>query len=164
MKTVYEYFLTYADSQLAGKDDATKKNVVMGIKAFLTEMDMVEEADPEGNISRRELLRFKMMPADTFVAFFEYYEVRSKVLQFRRECELLAVNRLKNDTLITTEAQTRKLTEFYDLVAALALDSRYASWIDDIASLIKTDLSFATGKSSAISSNLVEWISRNSRA
>ena len=45
MKTVYEHFLTYADSQLAGKDDATKKNVVMGIKAFLTEMDMVEEAD-----------------------------------------------------------------------------------------------------------------------
>ena len=106
MKTVYEHFLTYADSQLAGKDDATKKNVVMGIKAFLTEMDMVEEADPEGKISRRELLRFKMMPADTFVAFFEYYEVRSKILQFRRECELLAVNRLKNDTLISTEAKS----------------------------------------------------------
>ncbi len=162
MKTVYEHFLTYADSQLAGKDDATKKNVVMGIKAFLTEMDMVEEADPEGKISRRELLRFKMMPADTFVAFFEYYEVRSKILQFRRECELLAVNRLKNDTLISTEAKARKLEEFYELVAELALDKRYASWIDDMAALVKVDLSFATGKSNVISRDLADWLERNS--
>ena len=162
MKTVYEHFLTYADSQLAGKDDATKKNVVMGIKAFLTEMDMVEEADPEGKISRRELLRFKMMPADTFVAFFEYYEVRSKILQFRRECELLAVNRLKNDTLISTEAKARKLEEFYELVAGLALDKRYASWIDDMAALVKVDLSFATGKSNVISRDLADWLERNS--
>ena len=162
MKTVYEHFLTYADSQLAGKDDATKKNVVMGIKAFLTEMDMVEEADPEGKISRRELLRFKMMPADTFVAFFEYYEVRSKILQFRRECELLAVNRLKNDTLISTEAKARKLEEFYKLVAELALDKRYASWIDDMAALVKVDLSFATGKSNVISRDLADWLERNS--
>lgn len=162
MKTVYEHFLTYADSQLAGKDDATKKNVVMGIKAFLTEMDMVEEADPEGKISRRELLRFKMMPADTFVAFFEYYEVRSNILQFRRECELLAVNRLKNDTLISTEAKARKLEEFYELVAELALDKRYASWIDDMAALVKVDLSFATGKSNVISRDLADWLERNS--
>lgn len=162
MKTVYEHFLTYADSQLAGKDDATKKNVVMGIKAFLTEMDMVEEADPEGKISRRELLRFKMMPADTFVAFFEYYEVRSNILQFRRECELLAVNRLKNDTLISTEAKARKLEEFYELVAELALDKRYASWIDDMATLVKVDLSFATGKSNVISRDLADWLERNS--
>lgn len=162
MKTVYEHFLTYADSQLAGKDDATKKNVVMGIKAFLTEMDMVEEADPEGKISRRELLRFKMMPADTFVAFFEYYEVRSKILQFRRECELLAVNRLKNDTLISTKAKARKLEEFYELVAELALDKRYASWIDDMATLVKVDLSFATGKSNVISRDLADWLERNS--
>ena len=162
MKTVYEHFLTYADSQLAGKDDATKKNVAMGIKAFLTEMDMVEEADPEGKISRRELLRFKMMPADTFVAFFEYYEVRSKILQFRRECELLAVNRLKNDTLISTEAKARKLEEFYELVAELALDKRYASWIDDMAALVKVDLSFATGKSNVISRDLADWLERNS--
>ena len=162
MKTVYEHFLTYADSQLAGKDDATKKNVVMGIKAFLTEMDMVEEADPEGKISRRELLRFKMMPADTFVSFFEYYEVRSKILQFRRECELLAVNRLKNDTLISTEAKARKLEEFYELVAELALDKRYASWIDDMAALVKVDLSFATGKSNVISRDLADWLERNS--
>ena len=162
MKTVYEHFLTYAGSQLAGKDDATKKNVVMGIKAFLTEMDMVEEADPEGKISRRELLRFKMMPADTFVAFFEYYEVRSKILQFRRECELLAVNRLKNDTLISTEAKARKLEEFYELVAELALDKRYASWIDDMAALVKVDLSFATGKSNVISRDLADWLERNS--
>lgn len=162
MKTVYEHFLTYADSQLAGKDDATKKNVVMGIKAFLTEMDMVEEADPEGKISRRELLRFKMMPADTFVAFFEYYEVRSKILQFRRECELLAVNRLKNDTLISIEAKARKLEEFYELVAELALDKRYASWIDDMAALVKVDLSFATGKSNVISRDLADWLERNS--
>lgn len=162
MKTVYEHFLTYADSQLAGKDDATKKNVVMGIKAFLTEMDMAEEADPEGKISRRELLRFKMMPADTFVAFFEYYEVRSKILQFRRECELLAVNRLKNDTLISTEAKARKLEEFYELVAELALDKRYASWIDDMAALVKVDLSFATGKSNVISRDLADWLERNS--
>lgn len=162
MKTVYEHFLTYADSQLAGKDDATKKNVVMGIKAFLTEMDMVEEADPEGKISRRELLRFKMMPADTFVAFFEYYEVRSKILQFRRECELLAVNRLKNDTLISAEAKARKLEEFYELVAELALDKRYASWIDDMAALVKVDLSFATGKSNVISRDLADWLERNS--
>lgn len=162
MKTVYEHFLTYADSQLAGKDDATKKNVVMGIKAFLTEMDMVEEADPEGKISRRELLRFKMMPADTFVAFFEYYEVRSKILQFRRECELLAVNRLKNDTLISTEAKARKLEDFYELVAELALDKRYASWIDDMAALVKVDLSFATGKSNVISRDLADWLERNS--
>lgn len=162
MKTVYEHFLTYADSQLAGKDDATKKNVVMGIKAFLTEMDMVEEADPEGKISRRELLRFKMMPADTFVAFFEYYEVRSKILQFRRECELLAVNRLKNDTLISTEAKARKLEEFYELVAELSLDKRYASWIDDMAALVKVDLSFATGKSNVISRDLADWLERNS--
>lgn len=161
MKTVYEHFLTYADSQLAGKDDGTKKNVVMGIKAFLTEMDMVEEADPEGKISRRELLRFKMMPADTFVAFFEYYEVRSKILQFRRECELLAVNRLKNDTLISTEAKARKLEEFYELVAELALDKRYASWIDDVAALVKVDLSFATGKSNVISRDLADWLERN---
>ena len=162
MKTVYKHFLTYADSQLAGKDDATKKNVVMGIKVFLTEMDMVEEADPEGKISRRELLRFKMMPADTFVAFFEYYEVRSKILQFRRECELLAVNRLKNDTLISTEAKARKLEEFYELVAELALDKRYASWIDDMAALVKVDLSFATGKSNVISRDLADWLERNS--
>lgn len=162
MKTVYEHFLTYADSQLAGKDDATKKNVVMGIKAFLTEMDMVEEADPEGKISRRELLRFKMMPADTFVAFFEYYEVRSKILQFRRECELLAVNRLKNDTLISTEAKARKLEEFYELVAELALDKRYTSWIDDMAALVKVDLSFATGKSNVISRDLADWLECNS--
>ena len=162
MKTVYEHFLTYADSQLAGKDDATKKNVVMGIKAFLTEMDMVEEADPEGKISRRELLRFKMMPADTFVAFFEHYEVRSKILQFRRECELLAVNRLKNDTLISTEAKARKLEQFYELVAELALDKRYASWIDDMAALVKVDISFAAGKSNVISRDLANWLDRNS--
>ena len=162
MKTVYEHFLTYADSQLAGKDDATKKNVVMGIKAFLTEMDMVEEVDVEGKIARRELLRFKMMPADTFVAFFEYYEIRSKILQFRRECELLAVNRLKTDALISTEAKARKLEEFYELVAELALDKRYASWIDDMAALVKVDLSFATGKSNVISRDLADWLERNS--
>lgn len=162
MKTVYEHFLTYADSQLAGKDDATKKNVITGIKAFLTEMDMVEEADPEGKIARRELLRFKMMPVDTFVAFFEYYEIRSKILQFRRECELLAVNRLKNDTLISAEAKARKLAEFYELVAELALDKRYASWIDDMAALVKVDLSFATGKTNVISSDLADWLEHNS--
>lgn len=162
MKTVYEHFLTYADSQLAGKDAATKTNVITGIKAFLTEMDMVEEADPGGKIARRELLRFKMMPVDTFVAFFEYYEIRSKILQFRRECELLAVNRLKNDTLISAEAKARKLAEFYELVAELALDKRYASWIDDMAALVKVDLSFATGKSNVISSDLAEWLEHNS--
>lgn len=162
MKTVYDHFLNYASSLLKEQDDACKKNVFLGIKAFLSEMDMVAEEDPDGNIARRELVRFRMMPAETFVLFFDNYEVRSQILQFRRECELLAINRIKNNTTITMDAKSRKLREFYDLTAELALDKRYTSWIDDIAYLVQTDLAFATGKSNAISRELADWLAQNS--
>ena len=162
MKTVYEHFLRFADSLLAEKGDECKKNVASGMKAFLAEMDICNEVDPEGKISNRELLRFKMMPVDTFVAFFEYYEVRSRIVQFRRGCELLAVNRLKTGSLISNDAKARKLTEFYELVTELTLDKRYSSWIDDMATLVKTDLSFATGQSNVISRDIAEWLEMNS--
>ena len=66
MKTVYDWFCEYAQGVLMGRDQSCKENVTAGIRAFLTEMDMLEESDPDGKVSRRELLRFKMMPADTF--------------------------------------------------------------------------------------------------
>lgn len=162
MKTVYEYFLTYADSLLTEKDSACKRNVALGIKAFLAEMELADLPDPDGRISERESLRFKLMPAETFVAYFENYKIRSRILQFQRECRLLAVSRLKNNTLISAEEKTRKLSDFYELVAELALDKRYTSWIDEMAMLVKADLSFATGKTNMISRDLAEWLERNS--
>ena len=74
----------------------------------------------------------------------------------------MAINRIKNNTTITMDAKSRKLREFYDLTAELALDKRYTSWIDDIAYLVQTDLAFATGKSNAISRELADWLAQNS--
>ena len=158
METVYEHFLTYANSLLAEKDKECKKNVILGIKSFLAEMNIADSPDPDGRIADRELLRFKLMPAETFVTYFENYEIRSRILQFRRECELLAVKRLNNNTLISTEEKTHKLADFYELAAELASDKRYASWIDEMLTLVRTDLSFATGKTNIISRDLAEWL------
>ena len=162
MKTVYEVFLDFANSRLSERSEECRRNVAAGIKAFLTEIDVCNEIDSTGDIANRELIRFQLMPADTFAAFFEHYEVRSQITRFRKECELLAQNRLKNDSLISSEVKTRKLTEFYELVAELAKDNRYSSWIDDMAALVRTDLSFAAGQSNTISQDLADWFEMNS--
>ena len=156
MKTVCENFLTYSNSLLTGTDDSCKKKVALGIKAFLCGRDMLEKADPDGRIARRELLLFKKMPVDTFVTFFENYEICSEILQFRRDCERLATKRLINDTLISPETKTRKLSDFYDLIAELALDNRYSSWIDDITVQVRLDLAFAAGQTANVSDDIVE--------
>ena len=156
MKTVYEHFLSYMNTLLAEKDAKCKENVVSGIKSFLAEMDLDEKVDPEGRISHRELYRFKMMPIDTFIAFFENYEIRSKILQFRRGCAVLALNRLKTGNIIDESVRYCKLATFYELVSALAVDKRYTSWIDDQARGVKANLAFAAGKSNVISEDLFE--------
>lgn len=158
MKTVYEWFQEYAQGVLADKDRRCKENIAAGIRAFLMEMDILEQSDPDGKVSRRELLRFKMMPTDTFAAFFEHYEERSRILQFRSECALLAMDRLQNGVLLSKDAKILKLSSFFDLTAELAKDSRYASWISEMLALVKKDLSFATGQSNEVSDDLAEWL------
>lgn len=158
MKTVYDWFCEYAQGVLMGRDQSCKENVTAGIRAFLTEMDMLEESDPDGKVSRRELLRFKMMPADTFAAFFEHYEERSKILQFRSECALLAMRRLQSGVLLSRDAKITKLSSVFELAAGLVKDSRYASWIDEMLASIQKDLAFAAGQSNELSDDMAEWL------
>lgn len=158
MKTVYEWFREYAQDVLADRDRRCKENVTAGIRAFLMEMDMLEESDPDGKVSRRELLRFKMMPTDTFAAFFEHYEERSRILQFRSDCALLAMNRLQNGVLLSKDAKILKLSSFFELTAELAKDSRYVSWISEVFALVQKDLAFAAGQSNGLSDDMAEWL------
>lgn len=151
MKTVYDHFWAYADNLLEGKDNTCKRNVALGLKALLRERGMLEEADPDGRIANRDLTLFKLMPVDTFIACFENYELCAKILQFRMNCERLATARLISDALISAEAKMQKLADFYDLVADLALDNRYSSWIDDIATQVRLDLAFAAGQTVNVS-------------
>lgn len=158
MNTVYDNFLSFASPLINYLDEDQKERVLHGIKVFLLELDLFDKDDVKKKIANRELTRFRLMPAKTFVDYFDYYTEKSEIIQIRRESLLLALNRVSEDRCISVSVKAMKITKFYDLASALAADSRYASWIDDTAHDIRIDLSFACGQSNEISEELATLI------
>lgn len=159
--TVYDCFLRLSAPKLTGQSLECQTRVYSGIRSFLEEMDLLCTDDPSGKISKREFFRFQLMPNETFVTYFEFYQICSQIAQLHKECELLAINRLKNNSTISEKIKHQKINAFYELATVVAGDRRYASWIDDMLYVIKLELSFAAGQTNAISKDLAEWLKTN---
>lgn len=156
MKTVYEYFTVFASALLAERTDYSKELLEQGIRAYLSEIGITgEPLEGANRVARRELMRFKLMPPATFIAFFENYEQRLKIAQLVRECDLLAISRLRNDKTIDESVYNAKVNELYTLASGLSLDSRYRGWLDEVTQNAMISLKFAHGISNEISENVI---------
>lgn len=158
MSTVYDAFLEYYHQIKTNHNDPAP--VEAGIASYLESIGILPHTHfPDAEkIAHRELLRFKLMPEKTFVAFFENYATRNNIVQFVRETELLAINRSVKDKMISQEVYFNKLNTFYAISKELAADKRYTSWITSTLDEVTENLKYAAGLINTIPHKIAEKV------
>jgi len=155
MKTVYDYFIDFTNSLLKENSNYNNQKLRNGIKEYLLELDICDNTENAEKIAERELIRFRDMTPQTFIAFFETFSVRTRIIQLAKECELLAVLRIQEDKKTSKEIYDEKLNTFYNLAAEIVGDRRYTSWLDDATECIISSLKFASGQTDEISEKII---------
>lgn len=145
MKSIYQYFVDYYDSIKSPNSNSAL--VYEGIRAYLESryIDPDDPADAEPQFGENELYRFRLMPPQTFQTYFEYYELRDRIITIEMETGLLALNRAVEGKTITESVYQNKINQFFALSADLAGDKRYSSWIRERSAAISENLKYAIG-------------------
>lgn len=155
MKTVYDYFIDFANSLLKDAKDYDSEKLQKGIFCYLQELDVCHVTENAQKIAERETIRFSGMMAHTFIAFFETFSIRSCIVQLEKECELLAIIRLQENKQITNDVYLSKLNSFYEIASGIVNDKRYTAWLDDVTQHIITCLKFASGQTDEITEEII---------
>ena len=157
MKTVYDHFVEHYGHLAASA--ALSPAVERGISAYLTAaglMDVDEDESMQQRIAQRELARFRLMPLQTFTAFFETFEAREQIEQLLRECRGLAMERLRFDKTISEALYREKINAFYERAAVFAADSRYTGWLNEKTEEVSLLLKYAAGASEVLPASVLE--------
>jgi hypothetical protein len=157
MKSVYDRFIEhYARICLS---DEVSQDVREGIEAYLGSIGLLgagaDERTNEKN-ARRELMRFKLMPEQTFAAFFEKYELRRQIDEVLDECRQMAIGRAVSGRLTDEGFCRGKMEELYRQATPLSSDKRYKGWLDEKTRDIAECLKFAAGLSDAVPDAIAE--------
>lgn len=155
MKTVYDYFIDFANSLLKDTKDYDSEKLQKGICCYLQELDVCHITENAQKIAERESIRFSGMTTHTFIAFFETFSIRTRIVQLEKECELLAIIRLQEKKQISNEVYSIKLNSFYEMASGIVNDKRYTSWLDDMTQHIITCLKFASGQTDEINEEII---------
>lgn len=155
MKTVYDYFVDFANSFLKDTNDYDGEKLQKGIFCYLQELDVCHITENAQKIAERETIRFNGMTTHTFIAFFETFSIRSSIIQLEKECELLAIIRLQEKKQISNEVYLSKLNLFYEIASGIVNDKRYTTWLDDVTQHIITCLKFASGQTDEITEEII---------
>lgn len=156
MKTVCDYFLEYYKAMAASA--GSSEPVSAGIHAYLASIGLDGECENSERAAYRELARFRLMPLETFEAFFRSFEQREKVQALVKDCLLLARARYTTGECIAQEEYMAKMGLFYSLVTPLASDKACSGWISDESGTIEAYLKYASGKSDAVPAALRETV------
>lgn len=157
MKTVYDIFVEYYTT--IQKSSENTQSVEHGIAAYLNSIGLLEDSSDEksnSRIAQRELARFKVMPLDTFITFFENFELRDQINQIKRDCKLMAINRALTSKTIDQETYKKKIDELYKHATTFATDKRYKGWLDEIIKDITDCLKFAVGSLDVMPDSVTE--------
>ena len=154
--TVYESFIDLVSDLIEDCPLEKQKLVCDGIRSYLDKMGGADRTERAEQLARREWMRFRGISEKSFVAFFENYKLRSKIEQFKNECMILAIHRLKNEARITADEYDRRLSAFFELAAGIVTDSRYTPWLETITENVTGDLLFASGRTDRVRHEIVE--------
>lgn len=161
MKTVYDLFIDFAYSLLGGTNEYDVKKIERGISDYLNVRGVHSLTKDADKIVQRELTRFRGISPQAFSAFFETYDIRSRIVRFKDECDMLAIDRLRHNKQISKEAYTDRIERFFKLASEIAGDRRYTAWLDEISHDVTVNLEFASGQSNKVCEDTVEkykWI------
>lgn len=158
MNTVYGSFLDYFHSIMTGDYDPAP--VEKGIAEYLESIgiDRDEHRPDAEKIANRELLRFRLMPEKTFVAFFENYSLRERIVRLLRETESMAVRRARDQVTIDQAEYSENLARFYAVSREIVQDKRYTVWIEDALQEVTENLKYAAGFTERIPDKAAERI------
>lgn len=158
MKEVYNYFIIYYKSILESNNYSNE--VEKGIVDYLKSVDLFEcnESDLDyEKIANNELKRFKFMPYDTFVAFFENYAVREQLISLEKECYVLATERFINNRIVSNDVYKEKMKTFYEIAEKIVSDKRYSGWLDELSNTCSLLLKFASGMVDIVPQTIDEY-------
>lgn len=152
MSTVYDHFIDFAESI-----KANSKNVEKGINYYLTEIGLQDYCGTDlKRVVDRELTRFKLMKPQTFINFFYKYEIRSKIIELKSECDELAIERAIKGKLLTEIEHKNTIGMLYNAAAEIVEDECYKSWLDEVLEDAKGSLDYASGNTNMISRRVAE--------
>lgn len=156
MKTAYNCFVEYFHTIKTGNYDPVP--VERGIADYLENIGLGKDAgiqDAE-KAAARELMRFRLMPEDTFVTFFDNYAARKQVERLLEETESLAFECAAGGNRITRDTYSDKINRFYSISADIAGDKRYSEWIEAVHDEVTANLKYAAGLSGKIPEKISE--------
>lgn len=158
MKTVYQLFVDYFHSIKTNSYDPIP--VEQGIAAYLKSIgiDTADTDQHEEIVADRELMRFRLMPETTFVAFFDNYRIRESINSLLAETESLSYTYAINGIKTTQSMYLDKINVFYTMSAEIAGDKRYSEWLDLVRDEITENLKHAAGLSDRIPDKISERI------